>query len=105
MMSVATDHYRWLSFYPKWAMRRNAFRHGQATSALCSSRPIYCLTSVEARLPIPDPYADEILERLRNKLTARFVTICCGLTPKDFHILMDDMAREQIRGENARRWH
>jgi hypothetical protein len=51
-----------------------------------------------------DPYIDEVFERLRNELTARFATICCQMTPKDFHILMNDMAHEQIRGENARRW-
>jgi hypothetical protein len=55
-------------------------------------------------VPIPDPYAGETLERLRNELTARFVTICSELTPKDFHTLMDNMAREQIRGENAKRF-
>jgi hypothetical protein len=55
-------------------------------------------------VPIPDPHASETLERLRNELTARFVTICSDLTPKDFHTLMDAMAREQIRGENAKRF-
>jgi hypothetical protein len=54
---------------------------------------------------IPDPYVGERFERLRNELTARFVTICSELTPLEFHTLMGDMAREQIRGENARRWH
>jgi hypothetical protein len=54
---------------------------------------------------IPDVYAGEIFERLRIQLTARFLTICCDLTPEDFHVLIDDMAREQIRGENAKRWH
>jgi hypothetical protein len=53
---------------------------------------------------IPDQYVGEAFERLRNELTARFVTICCDLAPKDFHKLMYDMAREQIRGENAKRW-
>ena len=52
----------------------------------------------------PDPYVGEAFERLRNELTARFVIICCNLTPKDFHRLMEDMAREQIRGENAKRY-
>ena len=51
-----------------------------------------------------DPYVGEGFERLRNELTARFVFICCNLTPKDFHRLMDDTAREQIRGENAKRY-
>ena len=53
---------------------------------------------------IPDLNADEIFERLRSRLTARFLTICYDLTPEDFIILIDDMAREQIRGDNAKRW-
>jgi hypothetical protein len=57
----------------------------------------------EARMPIQDPYAGARFERLRNELTARFVTICHNLSPADFHILMDEMAREQIRGENSKR--
>jgi hypothetical protein len=52
---------------------------------------------------IPDPYAGAAFDRLRNELTARFVTVCCGMAPKDFHILMDEMAREQLRAENAKR--
>jgi len=52
-----------------------------------------------------NPYAGEKFESLRNELTARFATICCHLAVKDFHILMDDMAREQIRGETAKRWY
>ncbi|GAC1485073.1 MAG: hypothetical protein NVS1B5_06130 [Gemmatimonadaceae bacterium] len=55
-------------------------------------------------MPIPDPYSGERFERLRNELTARFVTICDNLAPTDFHILIDDMAHEQIRGEDAKRW-
>jgi hypothetical protein len=52
----------------------------------------------------PSPNIDEAFKRLRNELTARFARICCQMTPEDFHILMNDMAHEQIRGENAGRW-
>jgi hypothetical protein len=46
-----------------------------------------------------DPYSGERFERVRNELTARFVRHCTHLSPSEFHVLMDDMAREQIRGE------
>lgn len=48
---------------------------------------------------LDDPYSGDRFEHLRNELTARFVTICADLSPRDFHILMDRMAREQVRGE------
>ena len=56
-------------------------------------------------MTILDPYEGEAFERLRHELTARFVKICHHLAPDDFHVLMYEMACEQIRGQNARRWH
>jgi hypothetical protein len=58
------------------------------------------LSSIKALMgTLDDPYSGERFERVRNEITARFVTICGSLSPKDFHLLMDCMAREQIRGE------
>ncbi len=55
-------------------------------------------------MPIPDPYAGERFERLRSELTASFVTVCDNLAPTDFVMLIDCMTREEIRGEDAKRW-
>ncbi len=53
---------------------------------------------------LDDPYKGERFERLRNEITARFVTVCNNLSPKGFHLLMDAMAPEQVRGELRALW-
>jgi hypothetical protein len=64
--------------------------------------PLSALHWRRPELPIPNLYAGEHFDRVRNDITARFVTVCCHMEPKEFHILMDQMAREQIRDENAK---
>ena len=48
---------------------------------------------------LDDPFSGDRFERVRNEITARFVTSCGNMSPTDFHLLMDHMAREQVREE------
>ncbi len=48
---------------------------------------------------LDDPFSGDRFERVRNEITARFVTSCGSMSPRDFHLLMDDLAREQVREE------
>ncbi len=46
-----------------------------------------------------DPFSGESFERVLEKLRGRFRKICCNLSVKEFDLLMDKMARQQIRGQ------
>ena len=48
---------------------------------------------------LDDPYAGERFERRRNEITARLVALCSHLSPKEFHLLMDGIAREEVLAE------
>lgn len=50
-------------------------------------------------VPENDPYSGERFDQLRSEITARFITVCDDLSPRDFQILMEQMTREQVRGE------
>ena len=48
---------------------------------------------------LPDPFSGERFDHLVENLSRRFQTICSNLSRKEFDLLIEKMARQQIRGE------
>jgi hypothetical protein len=48
---------------------------------------------------LQDPFSGERFQHVRENLSRRFKTICCDLSIKEFDLLIEKMARQQIRGE------
>jgi hypothetical protein len=62
-------------------------------------RPI---SNDQANAYLHDPYSGAHYERVQKDITRRLRLICVGLSAAEFSLLIEKMAREQIRGEYAK---